>query len=270
MRNPDLCSQREQRDALLLVKIKHIWDMNFRVYGARKVWHALRRQQGQVARCTVERLMSRHGMQGARRGKRVRTTVPDDKALCPLDLVNRQFHADRPNRLWVADFTYVSTWQGWVYVAFIIDVFACRIVGWRMSSSMKSDFVLDALEQALYSRQPTQTDGLVHHSDRGSQYLSIRYTDRLTDAGIKPSVGSTGDSYDNALAETINGLYKTELIHRRGPWKTKAAVEMATLEWVAWFNNQRLLSSIGYISPAEAEENYHKQQSIKAVECQSL
>ena len=155
-------------------------------------------------------------------------------------------------------------------MAFIIDVFACRIVGWRMSRSMRSDFVLDALEQALYSRQPTQTDGLVHHSDRGSQYLSIRYSDRLTDAGIKPSVGSTGDSYDNALAETINGLYKTELIHRRGPWKTKAAVEMATLEWVAWFNNQRLLSRFGYITPAEAEENHHKQQSTEAVECQSL
>jgi transposase InsO family protein len=268
--NPSLQSLRAQRDGQLIPQIEQIWKDNFKVYGVRKVWHSLRRQGVRVARCTVERLMARRGLKGAYRGKRVRTTVPDDQADYPRDLVKRQFHANRPNRLWVADFTYVSTWQGWVYVAFIIDVFACRIVGWRMSSSMKSDFVLDALEQALYSRQPTDRDGLVHHSDRGSQYLSIRYTDRLSDAGIKPSVGTTGDSYDNALAETINGLYKTELIHRRGPWKTKAAVEIATLEWVAWFNHQRLLSSIGYIPPAEAEENYHKQQSITAVEYQPL
>jgi len=214
--------------------------------------------------------MAKHGMQGVRRGKAVKTTVPVDKALCPLDLVNRQFHADRPNRLWVADFTYVPTWQGWVYVAFIVDVFACRIVGWRMSSSMTSEFVLDALEQALYARKPTNKDELVHHSDRGSQYLSIRYTDRLIESGINASVGSTGDSYDNALAETINGLYKTELIHHRGPWKTKAAVEMATLEWVAWFNNKRLHSSIGYIPPAEAEENYYSQQSNVELEAEVL
>ena len=268
--NPDLCCRRAKRDAELVTVIKQVWTVNFRVYGARKVWRELGRQGHQVACCTVERLMAKHGMQGVRRGKVVRTTVPDEKALCPLDLVKRQFHADRPNRLWVADFTYVSTWQGWVYVAFVIDVFACRIVGWRMSSSMTSDFVLDALEQAIYARKSGDNEELVHHSDRGSQYLSIRYTDRLTEAGIKASVGTTGDSYDNALAETINGLYKTEMIHHRGPWKTKAAVEMATLEWVAWFKNQRLLSSIGYIPPAEAEMNYYRQKQSEVLENEAL
>lgn len=270
LNNPALRSCRTKRDDELLPEIRRVWKVNFCVYGARKVWHELRRQGRLVARCTVERLMACHGIQGVRRGKVIKTKVPANMALCPQDLVNRQFNADRPNRLWVADFTYCSTWQGWVYVAFVIDVFACRIVGWRMSSSMKSDFVLDALEQALYSRQPTDTDGLVHHSDRGSQYLSIRYTDRLIDAGIKASVGSTGDSYDNAVAETINGLYKTELIHHRGPWKTKAALEMATLEWVAWFNNQRLMGSIGYIPPAEAEQNYYKQQANEVFEYEAL
>jgi len=230
-----------------------------RVYGADKVWRQLHREEQAVARCTVERLMRRLGIQGARRGKSMRTTVPDTSAPCPLDHVNRQFKADRPNQLWVSDFTYVSTWQGWLYVAFVIDVFARRIVGWRVSSSMHTDFVLDALEQALYDRQPEQTGGLVHHSDRGSQYVSIRYTERLAEAGIEPSVGSRGDSYDNALAETINGLYKAEVIHRRGPWKTKASVELATLEWVSWFNHHRLLAPIGYIPPAEAEENYYRQ-----------
>ncbi|CAM5478541.1 Transposase InsO family protein OS=Eoetvoesiella caeni OX=645616 GN=DFR37_10875 PE=4 SV=1 [Eoetvoesiella caeni] len=234
-----------------------------RVYGADKVWRQLHREEQAVARCTVERLMRRLGIQGARRGKSVRTTVPDTSVPCPLDHVNRQFKADRPNQLWVSDFTYVSTWQGWLYVAFVIDVFARRIVGWRVSSSMHTDFVLDALEQALYDRQPRQTDGLVHHSDRGSQYVSIRYTERLAEAGIEPSVGSRGDSYDNALAETINGLYKAEVIHRRGPWKTKASVELATLEWVSWFNHHRLLAPIGYIPPAEAEENYYRQLTEK-------
>jgi transposase InsO family protein len=199
------------------------------------------------------------GLRGVRRGKSVRTTVPDAKAPCPLDRVNRQFEADRPNQLWVADFTYVSTWQGFVYVAFVIDVFARFIVGWRVSTSMQTDFVLDALEQALYARRPESDGALVHHSDRGSQYVSIRYSERLAEAGIEPSVGSTGDSYDNALAETINGLYKAEIIHRRGPWKTREAVELATLEWVSWFNNQRLLEPIGYIPPAEAEANYWRQ-----------
>ncbi len=234
-----------------------------RVYGADKVWRQLHREEQAVARCTVERLMRRLGIQGARRGKSMRTTVPDTSAPCPLDHVNRQFKADRPNQLWVSDFTYVSTWQGWLYVAFVIDVFARRIVGWRVSSSMHTDFVLDALEQALYDRQPQQTGGLVHHSDRGSQYVSIRYTERLAEAGIEPSVGSRGDSYDNALAETINGLYKAEVIHRRGPWKTKASVELATLEWVSWFNHHRLLAPIGYIPPAEAEENYYRQLTEK-------
>jgi transposase InsO family protein len=205
--------------------------------------------------------MKRLGLQGVKRGKVVRTTVGDDKVPCPLDKVNRQFRAERPNQLWVSDFTYVSTWQGFVYVAFIIDVFARYLVGWRVSRSMQTDFVLDALEQALYARQPERDDALIHHSDRGSQYVSIRYSERLAEAGIEPSVGSTGDSYDNALAETINGLYKAEVIHRCGPWKTAEAVELATLDWVAWFNHHRLLEPIGYIPPAEAEANYSRQLS---------
>jgi len=218
----------------------------------------MNREGLRVARCTVERLMKRMGLQGAMRGKVVRTTVPDANAPCPLDRVNRHFKADRPDQLWVSDFTYVSTWQGWLYVAFVIDVYARRIVGWRVSKTMHTDFVLDALEQALYARQPDR-DQLVHHSDRGSQYVSIRYTERLAEAGIEPSVGSRGDSYDNALAETINGLYKAELIHRRGPWKTREAVEIATLNWVSWFNHHRLMEGLGYIPPAEAEANYYRQ-----------
>jgi putative transposase len=200
--------------------------------------------QAQMARCTVERLMKHLGLQGARRGKVVRTTVPDKAVPCPSDRVNRQFKADRPNQLWVSDFTYVSTWQGWQYVAFVIDVYARRIVGWRVSSSMRTDFVLDALEQALYDRQPDR-NALIHHCDRGSQYVSILYTERLAQAGIEPSVGSRGDSYDNALAETINGLYKAELIHRRAPWKTKELLELATLEWVSWFNHHPCWSHLG-------------------------
>jgi putative transposase len=234
------------------------------VYGADKVWHQLNREGIVVARCTVERLMRQLGLQGARRGKALRTTIPDPKAPCPLDRVNRQFRAQRPNQLWVSDFTYVSTWQGWVYVAFVIDVFSRRIVGWRQSSSMHTEFVLDALEQALYDRKPSEADGLVHHSDRGSQYLSIRYSERLAEAGIEPSVGSKGDSYDNALAETINGLYKAEVIHRRGPWKTKQAVELATLEWVAWFNHHRLMGPLGHVPPAEFEASYHLQRAGQA------
>jgi len=262
-RNPELLCARAKRDAVLMPEIHRVWERNMKVYGADKVWRQLHREEHVVARCTVERLMRRLGIQGARRGKSMRTTVPDTSAPCPLDHVNRQFKADRPNQLWVSDFTYVSTWQGWLYVAFVIDVFARRIVGWRVSSSMHTDFVLDALAQALYDRQPQQTDGLVHHSDRGSQYVSIRYTERLAEAGIEPSVGSRGDSYDNALAETVNGLYKAEVIHRRGPWKTKASVELATLEWVSWFNHHRLLAPIGYIPPAEAEENYYRQLAEK-------
>jgi len=239
-----------------MAEIRRVWQANMQVYGVRKVWHQLQREGIAVARCTVERLMRRLGLQGVRRGKRVRTTIADGSQTCPLDRVNRHFHADRPNQLWVSDFTCVSTWQGWLYVAFVIDVFARRIVGWRVSNTMSTDFVLDALEQALYDRRPT--DILTHHSDRGSQDVSIRYTERLAEAGIEPSVGSRGDSDDNALAETINGLYKAELIHRRAPWKTRAAVELATLEWVAWYNHQRLLGSIGYIPPAQAEELYHR------------
>jgi len=247
-------------------QIQRIWHANWQVYGADKVWHQMRREGMAVARCTVERLMKRLGLQGARRGKVVRTTTPDTSAPCPLDRVNRQFQAQRPNQLWVSDFTYVSTWQGWLYVAFVIDVYARRIVGWRVSSSMRTDFVLDALEQALYARQPERNDALIHHSDRGSQYVSIRYSERLAEVGIEPSVGSRGDSYDNALAETINGLYKTELIHRRAPWKTREAVELATLEWVSWFNHHRLLESLGYIPPAEAEENFYRQQERQPVQ----
>ncbi|MGI4846284.1 MAG: IS3 family transposase [Janthinobacterium lividum] len=263
-RNPKLRCARVQRDDVLSVDIERVWQANMQVYGADKVWRQLQREGTDVARCTVERLMRKAGLRGVMRGKVVRTTIADVKAPCPLDRVNRQFKAQRPNQLWVSDFTYVSTWQGFVYVAFVIDVFARRIVGWRVSSSMRTDFVLDALEQALYARQP-ERNALVHHSDRGSQYVSIKYSERLAEAGIEPSVGSKGDSYDNALAETINGLYKAELIHRRAPWKTREAVELATLEWVSWFNHHRLLEPLGYIPPAEAEANYYKQLSSQAI-----
>lgn len=264
-RNPQLLPVRSQRDAQLRPHVQRVWDANLQVYGADKVWKQLRREGQPVARCTVERLMRQLNLRGVVRGKPVRTTVADPKAPCPMDRVNRQFRADRPNQLWVSDFTYVSTWQGMVYVAFVIDVYARYIVGWRVSSTMRTDFVLDALEQALYVRKPERDGALIHHSDRGSQYVSIRYSERLAEAGIEPSVGSKGDSYDNALAETINGLYKTELIHRRAPWKSKAAVELATLEWVSWFNHHRLLEPIGYIPPAEAEANYHRQHAGQAV-----
>lgn len=263
-RNPERRSPRAQRDEALIAQIKRVWQVNLQVYGADKVWRQLNREGIAVARCTVERLMRAQGLRGVVRGKVVRTTISDSKAACPLDRVNRQFKADRPNQLWVSDFTYVSTWQGWLYVAFVIDVFARRIVGWRVSSSMRTDFVLDALEQALYARQPSPQEALIHHSDRGAQYVSIRYSERLSEAGIEPSVGSKGDSYDNALAETINGLYKAEMIHRRAPWKTKESVELATLEWVSWFNHHRLLEPIGYIPPAEAEANYYRQLASQA------
>jgi putative transposase len=263
LRNPELRSDRAKRDEKLMPHIERVWEANLQVYGAVKVWKQMNREGIAVARCTVERLMRDLGLQGARRGKTVRTTVPDASVPCPLDRVNRQFRADRPNQLWVSDYTYVSTWQGWLYVAFVIDVFARRIVGWRVSIRMTTDFVLDALEQALYARQPAP-DALIHHSDRGSQYVSIRYSERLAEAGIEPSVGSKGDSYDNALAETINGLYKAELIHRRGPWKTRESVELATLEWVAWFNHQRLMGPLGYIPPAEAEANYYRKHNRHA------
>jgi putative transposase len=263
-RDRALLPARVQRDQMLTPHIERVWQANKQLYGADKVWQQLGREGVAAARCTVERLMGRLGLCGVVRGKVVRTTIGDANAPCPLDRVNRQFKAERPNQLWVSDFTYVSTWQGWLYVAFVVDVFARRIVGWRVSRSMHTEFVLDALEQALYDRQPQRQDGLIHHSDRGSQYVSIRYSQRLAQAGIEPSVGSKGDSYDNALAETINGLYKAELIHRRGPWKTKEAVELATLEWVAWFNHQRLMGPLGYIPPAEAEANYYRHLASQA------
>jgi len=255
--NPELRPARAKAEESLLPQIQRVWDGSGQRYGARKVWRQLRLDGVRAPRCRVERLMRRQGLAGVSRGKTVRTTIRDSKAACPQDLVRRQFHADRPNQLWVSDFTYVSTWRGFVYVAFVVDVFARFIVGWKVSYSMRTDFVLDALEQALHARRPSENDHLVHHSDRGSQYVSIRYTGRLAEAGLEPSVGSRGDSYDNALAETINGLYKTEVIRRRASWRSLEEVEWATLEWVDWFNNQRLLSSIGYLSPAKAEANYH-------------
>ena len=251
-------SARATRDDELRVLIRRVYEESFGgVYGPRKVWKQLRREGHNVARCTVERLMREMGLKGAVRGKPVKTTVRDRAAPCPLDRVNREFQAPRPNALWVSDFTYVATWAGFAYVAFVIDAYARRIVGWRVSRTAHASFVLDALEQALHERRPAQGGGLVHHSDRGVQYLSIKYTERLAEAGVEPSVGSVGDSYDNALAETINGLYKAEVIHRRGPWRSFEAVEYATLEWVDWFNHRRLLEPIGNIPPAEAEEQYY-------------
>jgi len=247
---------RHRRDQILKLQIQRVWDENHQVYGARKVWRQLNREKIFVARCTVERLMREMGLRGVVRGKKKMTTVSDPKQNRAPDLVKRIFSASRPNQLWVADFTYVATWSGFVYVAFVIDVYARCIVGWRVSTSMKTDLVLDALEQALWARKNCRE--LIHHSDRGSQYLSIRYTDRLTEAGINASVGTTGDSYDNALAETIIGLYKTEVIHHRGPWKGREAVEYATLDWVDWFNNRRLLEPIGNIPPAEREMEYYR------------
>ena len=255
--DPGKLSARAQRDMALKPQIARVFAENFEVYGVRKVWRQMVREGVPVARCTVERLMADLGLQGAVRGKPIRTTLQEKAAQCPLDHVNRQFHSPAPNMLWLSDFTYVSTWSGFVYVAFVIDAYARRIVGWRVSRTAHANFVLDALEQALYERRPAHRGGLVHHSDRGSQYVGIRYTERLAEAGIEPSVGSVGDSYDNALAETINGLYKTEVIHRRGPWRNFQAVEVATLTWVDWFNNRRLLEPIGNIPPAEAEERYY-------------
>ena len=262
--DPEKRSARARRDEVLSQSIQKIWDENFQVYGARKVWLQLQREGERVARCTVERLMRLRGLRGVVRGKTVKTTVSNPAASYPLDRVNRQFTADRPNTLWVADFTFVSTWQGFVYVAFVVDVFSRFIVGWKVSASARTDFVLDALEQALYARRPVRHGGLIHHSDRGVQYVSIRYTERLAEAGIEASVGSVGDSYDNALAETINGLYKTEVIHRQ-PWKSREAVELATLAWIDWFNHRRLLEPIGNIPPAELETVYYQQFTESAI-----
>jgi putative transposase len=261
---PETAPARIKRDLALQPEVKRVFAQNFQVYGARKVWLQMNREGICVARCTVVRLMKGLGLQGVVRGKPFKTTVSDKAAPCPLDRVNRRFKAPAPNMLWVSDFTYVSTWAGTVFVAFVIDVFARRIVGWRVSRTMHTAFVLDALEQALAARRPFG-GGLVHHSDRGSQYVSIKYTERLAEAGIEPSVGSVGDSYDNALAETIIGLYKTEVVELRGPWKSFDAVEYAAAEWVAWFNTKRLLGPIGDIPPAEAEEAYWKSLEPQAI-----
>jgi transposase InsO family protein len=261
--DPSRLPKRAVRDAALREEIERVWKENFGVYGARKVWRQLVREKVDVARCTVERLMRAMGLRGVVRGRKVKTTIADELAERPLDLVQRDFTADRPNQLWVADLTYVATWRGFVYVAFITDVFSRKIVGWRVSSSLRSDLALDALEQALHARP--DLENLVHHSDRGVQYLSIRYTERLDEAGIAPSVGSVGDSYDNALAETINGLYKTEVIRRNGPWRNLEEVEFATLEWVDWFNNRRLLEPIGNIPPVELEALYYERQEAPAM-----
>lgn len=263
--DPAKDSAKAKRDAALREKIRRVYDDNFQVYGVRKMWRQMNREGENVARCTVARLMRAMGLKGAVRGKPMKTTVSDRSAPCPLDKVNRQFQAQRPNVLWVSDFTYVATWQGFVYVAFVIDTFARRIVGWRASRTAHAGFVLDALEQALHERRPVRGGGLVHHSDRGVQYVAIKYTERLAEAGVEPSVGSVGDSYDNALAETINGLYKAEVIWRRGPWRNFEAVEFATLEWVDWFNHRRLLEPIGNIPPAEAEARYYARRDEPAI-----
>jgi putative transposase len=261
--DPSRLPERAVRDAELRGQIERVWKANFGVYGARKVWRQLIREGVDVPRCTVERLMREMGLRGAVRGRRYKkTTIVDEAAERPADLVQRDFTADRPNQLWVADLTYVATWAGFVYVAFITDVFSRKIVGWRVSNSLRSDLAMDALEQALHARP--DIDNLVHHSDRGVQYLSIHYSERLAEAGIEPSVGSVGDSYDNALAETIFGLYKTEVIRRNGPWRNIEEVEFATLEWVDWFNNRRLLEPIGNIPPVEFEALYDGTQEALA------
>jgi putative transposase len=262
--DPEQRPAREKRDERLAVEVRRVWDESFEgTYGAEKVWRQLGREGVSVARCTVERLMRAMGLRGVVRGRVFKvTTIADEAALRPPDLVEREFHATRPNQLWVADLTYVATWAGFVYVAFVVDVYSRCIVGWRVSNSLRSDLALDALEQALHAR-PLH-DGLVHHSDRGVQYLSIRYTERLAAAGIERSVGSVGDSYDNALAESIIGLYKTEVIRRHGPWRSIDTVEYATLSWVDWFNNRRLLEPIGYLPPAEFEREYYRTQSSPA------
>ena len=256
-RDPSQRSERAQQDMVLKPEIARVFAENIAVYGVRKVRRQMMREGFSVARCTVERLVREMGLAGVIWGKPVRTTISDKAAPCPLDHVNRQFRAPAPNRLWVSDFTYVATGAGFIYVAFVIDTYARRIIGWRASRTAHAGFVLDALEQALHDRRPAHRGGLIYHSDRGSQYVSIKYTERLAEAGIEPSVGSVGDSCDNALAETINGLYKAEVIYRRGPWRNFEAVEYATLEWVDWFNHRRLLEPIGNIPPAEAEDQYY-------------
>ena len=259
-RDPELASDRAKKDLEDLKNIKKVYDDSKGRYGVRKVWKQLLRSKKFIARCTVERLMRREGYQGVTRGKK-RTTMPDPALTCPDDKVNRNFTATAPNQLWVSDFTYVSTWSGMVYVAFVIDVFARKIVGWRVSTSMTTGFVLDALNQAICQRSPVEGDGLIHHSDRGSQYLSIRYTDRLAEAGIDTSVGSVGDSYDNALAESVIGLFKTEVIEFFKGWKSARDVEWETLQWVGWYNTKRLHGSIGYQTPQEMEDTFYASRS---------
>ncbi|MFC1881539.1 IS3 family transposase [Thermodesulfobacteriota bacterium] len=261
--DPSRLPERAKHDATLMVEIERVWNENRQVYGARKVWRQLLREDFPVARCTVERLMRQMGLRGVVRGKKVKTTIPDEVAARPADLVERDFTATHPNQLWVADLTYVATWSGFVYVAFVIDVFSRMIVGWRVSRSLCSDLALDALEQALWARPEIRQ--LIHHSDRGVQYVSISYTERLAESGIEPSVGSVGDSYDNALAETIIGLYKAELIYKDGPWRGVQQVELKTLDWVDWFNNHRLFEPIGNIPPVEYEELYYQQQEAPAM-----
>ena len=262
-RTPSRRSARARRDEVLRGDIRRVWEENFGVYGANKVWRQLKREKSEVARCTVARLMRQMGLRGATRGRAFKVTTRADADASRLpDLVQREFRASRPNELWVADLTYVATWAGFVYVAFVIDVYSRAIVGWRASRSLRSDIALDALEQAIHARP--HRDDLIHHSDRGVQYLSIRYSERLEEAGIEPSVGSVGDSYDNALAETVIGLFKTEVIRRRGPWRCLDDVEYATLEWVDWFNNRRILGPLGYVSPSEYEAAYYEDQRSKA------
>ena len=258
--DPGRIAARSGRDSELRLQIRRVWESNFGVYGARKVWRQLQREGVVVARCTVERLMRQDGLKGVVRGEKKRTTIPDENAARPADLVDRSFDADAPDRLWVADLTYVPTWSGFVYAAFVVDAYSRFVVGWRVSNSLRTDLTLDALEQAIWARRP-DSGRLVHHSDAGSQYLSIRYTSRLAEAGISPSVGSVGDSFDNALAESVIGLYKTELIRPQGPWRNLDHVEYATLEYVDWFNHRRLLEPIGHIPPAEKETNYHQQHT---------
>ena len=261
-RDPDRRSERRRHNDERREEIRRVWTEQQEVYGPKKVWKQLRREDHPIARCTVVRLIREMGLRGVVRGRSWTTTTQAAAEPRPTDLVERRFVATRPNQLWVSDFTYVATWHGFVYAAFVIDVFARRIVGWRVAASLATDFVLDALEQAIYARRDDALTGLVHHSDRGTQYLSMRYTTRLEDAGIAPSVGSRGDSYDNALAETIIGLFKTEVIRRQGPWKNLEAVEFATLKWVDWFNHRRLLEPIGYVPPAEYEARYYEQAAV--------
>jgi len=260
--DPTCRSARAQRDDALRPEIQRVWDEHFQVYGPRKVWKQLRREGVRVARCTVGRLMRAMGLAVAVRGRAWVITTEAGPSPHPADLVARDFTATRPNQLWVSDFTYVATWGGFVYTALVVDVFARRIVGWRVSSAMRTDFVLDALEQAIHARGADALPGLIHHSDRGTQYVSMRYTDRLADAGIAPSVGSRGDAYDNALAESVMALYKTEVIRRQGPWRSLEAVEFVTLAWVDWFNTRRLLGPIGDVPPAEFEAQYYAQAAV--------